>query len=120
MAYPEKGPVATGTTDAEGRFTLSSGSDQPGVALGPVRVAVTKRASSDAAPVPEGTTPSGEEFVDPTKAMEAMRTQQEASREGNAPSTPESEIPAQYASPETSGLTFEIKAGDNDLPITLQ
>src|SRR5688572_26514063 len=50
MAYPETGPIASGLTDNEGRFTLATGPQQPGVALGPIKVTVTKNISSATSP----------------------------------------------------------------------
>lgn len=123
MAYPEKGPVATAITDAQGRFTLSSGPDQPGVAQGPVKVAVTKnKSSASAPPAAASEAAAGEEFVNPMQSTSPMQSMYEGkSREEiREMGKIESEIPTKYADPETSGLSFEIKDGDNDLPIALE
>lgn len=117
MAYPESGPIASGFTDNDGKFTLSTGSER-GVAIGPVKVSVTKNVSS-AAPM-SGTTPTrGTDFVDPSKTAEMMRARQEG-QEAGAGATEASEIPVKYGNPDTSGLAFEIKPGGNDLPLALQ
>jgi hypothetical protein len=117
-AYPETGPIASGLTDNEGKFTLSTGADQPGVAVGPVKVSVTKNIAAAVTPAAPAPIVGGTEFVDPSKTADMMRErQQNASSETT---TPQSEIPLQYANPDTSGLKFEIKSGENDLPIVLQ
>jgi hypothetical protein len=111
MAMPEKGPLATGTTDADGKFTLSSGANK-GVAVGKVRVAVSiPEASSDASPPPV--------MTDPTAATAMMRAQADKAKEKPA-EKPASLLPEKYADVNTSGLSFEIKSGKNDLPIDLK
>lgn len=116
QAIPKEGPLATGVTDAEGNFTLSTGPNK-GVALGQIKVAVQAATAANANPA------SGADPNNPQSMQEAMRKYQE-SQGGSASKPPkpaETGIPAKYSNAGTSGLTFEIKAGqDNVLKIDLQ
>lgn len=87
----DDGKQAMGTTDASGKFELGSGS-KPGAPLGSAVVTITKFAS--AAPVVGGS------------PEDMMKMQKEGSS-----ASPTNQLPAKYASGETSGLTADIKAG---------
>jgi hypothetical protein len=122
MAYPEKGPVAIAVTDAEGKFALKSGAED-GVAVGKVEVSVsvpTETASPAAGPKIDPSDPTSL-----TRAMQAASEQSRPSsaRESAATVSPDANslIPAKYSNPKTSGLSFEIKQGqDNVLTIDLK
>ncbi|WP_437223356.1 carboxypeptidase regulatory-like domain-containing protein [Planctomicrobium sp. SH661] len=83
---PESGPIASGLTDAEGKFSLSI-RGTPGAVLGEHRISIT--AFKPVTPSP-GNKPSaaGSEDLNPAK--------------------PVSRIPEKYGSPETSGLSAVV------------
>lgn len=86
-----KSPIASGTTDAEGKFTLTTGGN-PGVALGSATVGIVKYATS------------GEDKTKMTPADMAKM----AEKSKMAKTKPKAEIPAKYANPESSTLTATI------------
>lgn len=94
---PEQGPVATGTTDAQGRFELNT-SGVPGAVLGPHTVAIS--AYDAASP--------GETSSDPETA-------------GEVTVTAKSLIPEKYGNPISSGLTATVDsdASKNDFTFDL-
>lgn len=100
---PENGPLATGTTDSEGKFTLTTGG-RPGATVGNNKVTVVKVAAS-AAPKAE-------------MKPEDMRSMQIQKDPAIAP--PKSEIPEKYGTPE-GGLVAEVtsKAAENDFEFIL-
>ncbi len=83
VVFTSQGPLAKGTTDAAGKFTLRTFADGDGAVAGTHRVTITKNVPQPAAadnPYPM------------TKNM----------------------LPAQFARPDTSGLTAEVKeSGEN-------
>jgi hypothetical protein len=83
------GLPATGVTDSEGRFTLTT-ANRPGAVIGEHRVAISK---SEAIVVPQ--------------------------RRGLPLYTTKDHIPAKYGSVETSGLTASVKDDDNNIPFQL-
>lgn len=91
----EKGELANGTTDAAGKFKMTTGG-RPGVAVGKMKVGITKAAA----------------VVADTKALTAedMRKMQMAGGGKAADLTPKSEIPMKYADPNNSGLQATIDA----------
>lgn len=99
---PEEGPLATGTTDSGGKFTLTTAGEE-GAVLGKHAVYITKSAGGggDAA----------------SMTPEDMKKMQE---EGKAPEA-KSAIPQKYASPKTSELTAEVTtdASKNKFDFTL-
>jgi hypothetical protein len=118
---PEKGPLAQGITDLEGKFTIKTGT-RPGASIGPVNVAVTADQPGDSSAtdpifskVPQ-TPAEKEEYMKKAGEMGRARAQ------GNATETaPASVIPARYNKPQTSGLSYTIKAdGDNHFQIELE
>jgi hypothetical protein len=90
-----KSPIASGTTDAEGKFTLTTGGS-PGVALGSATVGIAKFATS------------GEDKTKMTPADMAKM----AEKSKMASTKPKAEIPVKYANPETSTLTATIDADE--------
>jgi hypothetical protein len=120
-AYPETGPVAMGVTDDMGKFTLTTGSNE-GAAVGKIGVAVT-------VPTAGGSGPVTVDMTDVTAAMQAHAEQNRpqpgrpagGSSAAGANAASKSVISTQYADPKTSGLSFEIKEGqDNVLTIDLK
>jgi hypothetical protein len=86
------GTSAYGQTDAEGKFTLTTFTADDGAAPGPQKIAVTKV----------------QETTHPTSSAPP------AFRHGAGAPQPKWLIPYWYANPETSGLTAEVKDGEND------
>jgi hypothetical protein len=81
---PRSGPPATGVTDAEGKFELTT-LDQTGAVVGTHQVTVTASQGEIDMPLP-----------------------------GQPPAKPKSPIPTKYATAESSGLTAEVKAGEDN------
>jgi hypothetical protein len=119
---PEKGPLATGTTDLAGKFKLSTGGT-PGVAVGESMVTVS---------LIEGGGGSTKNDIGPPKS-EAERDayfkkQQELMSNafqggGDAKSAgPKSVIPERYARKDTSKLSFKVEkdASKNEFDIKLE
>lgn len=93
---PGSGPIASGTTDAQGRFTLMTSKPGDGATVGNHKVAL-----SFSAPPPLSN--SEEELA---KA---------AAEAANSP------VPAKYADVTTSGLTAEVKSdGKNDFTFEIK
>jgi hypothetical protein len=122
MFVPEKGPIAMGVTDLEGKYTLSSGA-LPGVAVGKAKVSVTA--------FPPGQSPGDTSAIDkrpqpPEESaafMKKAEEMQKAMASGQSPQSlqPKSLIPDKYSKAETSGLSFTVEAsGKNHFEIPLQ
>lgn len=105
------GQNAVGTTDANGRYTLMTGTDR-GALIGEHRVTVTVQSGAEQL--------SGIDAIDPSAAYgQAMMAA--ASGRPPAAQTPSSGgIPAKYADPTTSGLEFTVKAGSNTINLELK
>lgn len=120
----DDGNFASGFTDSAGKFQVSY-LGRPGGALGKGKVGVTKAAAGAANTmgVPEAPLkPSTEEeYKAKMKAKEAEMDMMKK-KVGQPPEVAKALIPAKYANPSTSGLTFEIKANEaeNDLKIDLK
>jgi hypothetical protein len=112
-----QGAPATGTTDASGKYTLTT-------------VAVGEAAGAAGA----GALP-GEYYVGVTKTVSAAQAQEEAlmkayesgdsqavaklqAPSGQAPKV-EHVVPQKYNNPEASGLTVTVTDGENDIPLEL-
>lgn len=107
---PEQGPIAIGTTNDQGKFTLSTGG-RPGAPLGKCRVSVTLVAPSDDL---SGLTPE-EQSMELTKKMgQSQGTFGEKEQK--------SLVPEKFSNADTSGLSFTVSstASQNDFPINLQ
>lgn len=93
MFTPKSGGAsATGKTDENGKFTLTTFEPGDGAIVGEHVVTVTY------------TGPEGAEAENP-ESPEAYGAPPEKAQEEKSP------IPTRYANPKTSGLTFEVKAG---------
>ncbi len=91
----EGGRPAGGSTDEEGRFTLTTKTNGDGAMLGTNRVAVSKVAFAQ--------TPSSNGSPNPSAALR-----------------PQSLIPARYGDVKTSGLVVEVTAGMEPVKLELQ
>jgi hypothetical protein len=106
--YPEGGgPMAIGTTDDSGRFTLTT-NGRAGAPVGNHKVSITKMSAGAAAAAVSAPTP------------EDMMKMQKANM--GKPTGPKSEIPETYGSPESSRLTADVStsASQNDFLFDLQ
>ena len=83
MFVPDKGPAATGEIGKDGTYTLATYGKDDGAVMGRHKVTIT--------------------------ALEAMGDQLPEARSP----TPGSILPDKYLNQDTSGLTFEVKSGDN-------
>lgn len=119
MFVPEKGPIAMGITDLNGKFTLSTGTYRgvvPGSAKATVTAAIAGQQSSDSQDLSKPAQSQAEADAFLKKAGEM----QQAIATGTAP-PPKSPIPEKYGNAETSGLVFTItENGDNHFTIELQ
>ena len=101
----QQSKIATGTTDLEGRFELSTYSAGKGAAAGKHKVTVTKFSA-----------PAGVSNVSTMEEMVEAANKPKASS-GSAPAN---QLPARYEKPETSLLEFEVSSsGTNDFKIDL-
>ena len=116
---PEKGPVASGVTDLEGKFSLSTGT-MPGAAIGPCNVTVSAALPGDTA---KSSNPLADAMKPPTtdeerkQRMNAINTVGQMQRKMNetgakvpeGQSAPKSAIPERYAMPDSSKLTATVE-----------
>jgi len=109
----------SGTTDAAGKFTLTSATSAKGAKAGKGTILVTKTAG-ETAPIAAG--PS----KDPMDMMKMMQKGVEKNKDkmmqGQADITPKSELPAKYANAKTSDLKFEITSDEkkNNFEVVLK
>jgi hypothetical protein len=93
---PDSGRPATGTTDSEGRFTLSTYKTDDGAVPGTHKVAIVPVSAGEAPPMPD--TPEAERA-----------------------SPPKAPFPSRYCNPESSGLTATVESdGQNDFTFDMQ
>ncbi len=121
MFVPDNGPLATGTTDLEGKFTLATGAN-PGVTVGPAKVTITAN--------PPGQDIAGSASVEkrpqtPEESAAYMKKAEEMQRamaSGQISAAPgKSMIPDSYSKVQTSGLSFVVKSdGANHFEIPLK
>lgn len=101
---PKKGPLSMAITDLKGEFKLATGT-LPGCAVGEALVSVTAvppagAGTSITAVKPDGTAESSQKMAEMT-----MKAQS-----GGGSTAPQSLIPARYADPNTSGLSYTVDA----------
>jgi hypothetical protein len=116
---PEKGPIATGTTDLEGKFKLSTGG-QSGAAIGNGKFTVSAY-EGGAAPVSENMMPTSKE--DEKKFQQMMMDKMKGSGTGSAaggPAGPKSLIPERYSKEATSDLSFKVEKDASKNQFTLE
>lgn len=104
------GQNAVGTTDAKGRYTLMTGTDQ-GALIGEHRVTVTVQSGAEQL--------SGINAADPSASYGEAMMAAAAGRPPAAQTPSAGGIPAKYADPTTSGLEFTVKEGSNTINLEL-
>ena len=115
MFQPKKGPFAVGQTDAEGKFTLTTGVES-GVVTGECRITVEAQGEDTGEPVQKKIDPR-----DPANMIKAMAPMiKGANRPRELPEWT-SPIPEKYRRFETSGLkdTVSEDPAENDFKIEL-
>lgn len=106
----EDGNMASGVTNEEGKFTLTTGG-RPGAPMGKAKVSVAKVQTTDVGgKSPAELTPRDMASMF-AKSKEAMKT---------AAAEKKDELPAKYSNPDTSGLVADVQAKDNDFLFELQ
>ncbi|MGQ9823273.1 MAG: carboxypeptidase-like regulatory domain-containing protein [Thermogutta sp.] len=104
------GQNAVGTTDANGRYTLMTGTDR-GALIGEHRVTVTVQSGAEKL--------SGIDAADPSAAYGQAMVAAASGRPPAAQTPSAGGIPAKYGDPATSGLEFTVKAGSNTINLDL-
>ena len=87
----EKSPIATGTTDAEGKFSMTTGG-RPGAPLGSAKVSVTKVSAAQ----------------DNLASMTPADMANMAAKGNMAIAATKEEIPSKYNAPDKSGLVATV------------
>jgi hypothetical protein len=100
------GKAAVGTTDASGKFTLTTMKSGDGAVPGAYLVTITKSATAQA-PAFQDPRSSGGKLT-----PEQMQAMQEAMKGGTGKTQTSSEIPAKYANRDTSGFSATITKGE--------
>jgi len=109
LFVPEKGPVALGITDTDGKFRLSTGGSR-GAVVGNCKATVSVAAPEDEVTLaPPKTQAEAEAYMKKANEMQEARIAAQA-----APQKAASLIPAKYAKAETSGLSYTVKPGNNN------
>ena len=121
----DDGNFANGSTDAAGKFQLVYVGRPGGAALGKCKVGVTKAAAAtSASPGAPATTakPKTEEEWKAEMARKEAEVNNLKKKMETPVAPPKDLLPAKYADPNTSGLTFEVKADEaqNDFKIDLK
>jgi hypothetical protein len=98
---------ATGKTDANGSYTLTTFSANDGALPGDYKVSILKY---EARPAASAADSSPATYVPP-----------EAAKNGQPPAPPKNLLPAKYADPKTSGLKATVTSGrENRFDFTVQ
>ena len=115
---PEKGPIASGTTDLEGKFKLSTGG-QSGAAVGNGKFTVSSY-EGGAAPTTNGGMPTNEE--EGKKYLENMTRMKDSGKGPAAGGSagPKSVIPERYGKDATSDLSFKVEKDASKNQFTLE
>lgn len=109
-----EGRSATGTTDASGKYELSTMARGDGAMLGSYRVTIAKYETPDGSVVQSDDDAPGGELSE----EEFEELYEEPDDEANPPS--ENVLPPQYANPTNSGFEAEVVAGENTHDFALQ
>jgi len=123
MSKNPDGPKATGDTDAEGKFSLTTYLGPKQILKGAVpdeyKVAIMKSPPPEAGALAPGMDPGSPEYQ--KQAMEQMIKQAGPipgadKRASTGPAAPKkaSVLPEKYANSETSGLKYTVVTGQND------
>lgn len=119
MFMPEKGPIAMGITDLNGKFTMSTGTYR-GVVPGSAKATVTVAAPGQQSPDSQELSKRPQSQAEADAFLKKAGEMQQSIATGTAP-PPKSPIPEKYSNAETSGLVFTIQEnGDNHFDIDLQ
>jgi len=102
MATSEGGRGAMGTTDASGKYSLLTFVAGDGAIPGSYKVKIAKKAGGGGFEATEG---AGGMLVPPAGGPPTVK--------------PKDELPAKYADDSTSGLTAEVKVGNNTFDFEL-
>ena len=94
--YPKSGRPATGRTNAEGRFKLTTLKPGDGAVIGTHKIAVTNDASNDASSSP------------PMPGMPGYEAYMSSQKKG---------VASRFADPEKSGLTMVVEAPADDVTL---
>lgn len=117
VAFSPKDPgvsAAFGTTDATGKFVLTTVEPGDGAMVGSYAVTVTKTsAPAGAASGPSNFDPNSEE------SMDAAYAEYYASQNEGEDSLPKDLLPVKYKDPSTSGLTAEVTSGGGNFDFKL-
>lgn len=122
MAFPENGPIASGSSDDQGKFTLWT-DERKGVAIGRIRLAI-KVVGEVKESIEVASSGSATNTNDPSastqSAMQSMMKFNEIQKKkGRKPETGKSPLD-RYGDAPTSGLIYEIRSGTNDLKVELK
>lgn len=99
--------ISMGKTDTEGDFVLTTYEEGDGAVVGTnlVSVSVPYQGRLSSAPLPGAPGPASDRDIQLVSARARLKSAVQRHR---------SPIPAKYATPETSGLTFDVKAGEEN------
>ena len=99
---PTEGPIATGITDANGEFTLTTGGE-PGAVIGDHTVSIAKAATSAEGVTEEMTEEDYQKMM--SKSGDSLADVTGEEKDG---------IPGKYSVPETSGLTKTVSSNASE------
>lgn len=109
------GNAAAGTTDASGKYTLTTFESGDGAVPGTYMVGVTKTEAADA------TVPASSSAEDVDAAYEAAEKAGVDVMGGGKVAETKQLLPAKYGNPTSSGFEFEVtKGGDNNFDLPLE
>lgn len=109
-----KGRAASGMTDVDGKFKLTTMVAGDGALAGSYKVAITKTIAGSSGPKEDPRNSGKKMTPEETKAM------MESVAKGNNAAEGKSEVPDKYTKAETSGLTAEVKSGENNFPFEMK
>ena len=119
---------ASGKTDKDGKYTLTTFRSGDGAMPGDYKIAVSKY-FSEAGQSPYDKPAETEEALPPSASLEDQYAAYEKAYK-DAPKGPPkggakqpktgNDLPAKYANAGTSGLSYTVKSGDNSFPIELK
>lgn len=104
---PEKGPVAMGISDAQGKFTLATGASR-GAAVGKAKISVSVPQAGDTSSAAMNMDQKPKSAQDGASFMANMAKAQYDKTKTTGEKKTKGLIPEKYASPEASGLTATI------------
>lgn len=102
-----KGRAAVGATDIDGKFTLTTVTAGDGAVPGEYGVSVTKNAAAAAQPTSDPRSTGGAMSAEDTAKMMASLQKGKTVEQ-------QSDLPAKYASPDSSGLQAEVTSGGSN------